>query len=217
MGLFLGAMVLTPSAPAHAGIYEIIKAAVVKAIKAADLAIQRLQNKTIWLQNAQKEMENIMSKLKLGEISEWTEKQREQYDAYFKELWKVKNAISTYRKVRDIMERQLMLVEEYKRAWGLLQRDRNFTAQEISYMYNVYTGMLEESLKNLEQLALVANSFKMQMSDGKRLELIDQAGEDMEKVLADLRRFSNSNYRISLGRARDAKEAESIRKMYGLE
>ena len=51
-------------------ISEIIKAAVKKVIKAVDLKIQRLQNKTIWLQNAQKVLENKMSKLKLTEISD---------------------------------------------------------------------------------------------------------------------------------------------------
>mgnify|MGYP004106733677 CR=1 FL=1 len=60
-------------------ILEIIKAGIKKVIKAVDLKIQRLQNKTIWLQNAQKTLENTLSKLKLDEISEWTEKQKEQY------------------------------------------------------------------------------------------------------------------------------------------
>src|SRR5690606_15268889 len=152
--LLFTAMLGMPSAPANAGIYEIIKAAIVKVIKAVDLQIQRLQNRTIWLQNAQKELENVMSKLKLKEISAWTKKQREQYDSYFKELWKVKNAIAAYQQVRDIMKRQLQLVEEYKRAWGLLQQSGNFTPEELNYMFRVYSGMLEESLKNLEQLAL---------------------------------------------------------------
>ena len=57
-------------------ILDIIKAAVKKVIKAADLQIQRLQNKTIWLQNAQKTLENKMSQLKLDEIKNWAEKQR---------------------------------------------------------------------------------------------------------------------------------------------
>ena len=35
-------------------ILEIIRQAVIWVIKAVDLMIQRLQNKTIWLQNAQK-------------------------------------------------------------------------------------------------------------------------------------------------------------------
>ncbi len=57
----------------------IIKEGIVKVIKAVDLKIQRLQNKTIWLQNAQKTLENSMSKLKLDEISGWVEKQRTLY------------------------------------------------------------------------------------------------------------------------------------------
>jgi hypothetical protein len=81
-------------------ILEIIKAAVKKVIKAVDLKIQRLQNKTIWLQNAQKTLENKMSKLKLTEISDWSKKQKELYAKYFDELWKVKNAISSYQAVR---------------------------------------------------------------------------------------------------------------------
>ncbi|MEP0711380.1 hypothetical protein [Algoriphagus sp.] len=76
------AFILPPTrtqAAAAIPIVEIIKAAVKKVIVAVDLQIQRQQNKVIWLQNAQKVLENTMSKLKLDEISSWTEKQRELY------------------------------------------------------------------------------------------------------------------------------------------
>ena len=74
-----------------AAILEIIKAGVKKVIKAVDLKIQRLQNKTIWLQNAQKTLENTLSKLKLDEISDWTKRQKTLYKDYFDELAKVKS------------------------------------------------------------------------------------------------------------------------------
>src|SRR5688500_12874179 len=74
-------------------ITEVIKAGIRKAIRAVDLKIQRLQNATIWLQNAQKTLENTMSKLKLDEISDWVERQRKLYADYFDELWRVKSAI----------------------------------------------------------------------------------------------------------------------------
>lgn len=209
-------MMLIPGKSAHAGIYEIIKAAAVKVIKAVDLKIQRLQNKTIWLQNAQKELENTMSKLKLREISEWTEKQRNQYDEYFKELWRVKNAIGTYKKVRAIVEKQLMFVNEYKRAWKLLQQDKNFTRTELDYMYRVYSGMLDESLKNLNQLIMVTNSLTTQMSDGNRLELIGKAGDDMDVVLTDMRKFNDKNFRLSIARARNIEEATRLKAIYGI-
>ncbi len=215
VALLVASMVIIPH-KSHAIIWEVVKAAIVKAIKAADLAIQRQQNKVIWLQNAQKTLENTMSKLKLKEISDWSEKQRKQYADYFEELKKVRNTISTYKKVRDIMSRQLMLVEEYKRAWNLLKQDKHFSAKELDYMYKVYSGILEESLKNLDQMLLVTTSFNTQMSDGKRLELIHNASKNLEKNITDLRKFNHQNASLSFSRASDQHEAQLIKKWYGL-
>ena len=50
-------------ASAQLAIAEVISQAITKVVRAVDLKIQRLQNKTIWLQNAQKTLENEMSKL----------------------------------------------------------------------------------------------------------------------------------------------------------
>src|SRR3954462_6349488 len=89
------AATLQPSQEALAQdpITEIIKAGIKKVIKAVDLKIQRLQNQTIWLQNAQKVIENTMSVVKLNEITDWVEKQRVLYKDYYNELWQVKNVI----------------------------------------------------------------------------------------------------------------------------
>jgi hypothetical protein len=215
--LLLGMLVPVQQAQSQIIILDIIKAAVKKVIKAVDLKIQRQQNKVIWLQNAQKTLENTMSKLKLKEISEWSEKQRKLYDDYFRELSKVKNAISNYRRVKEIVTRQLQLVEEYKRAWNLLKQDKHFNTQELDNMYRVYTGILDESLKNIDQLVLVTSSFSTQMSDGKRLELIHVAAENLEKNITDLRSFNNRNFSISVSRANSDAEAEQLKQLYGLQ
>lgn len=197
-------------------IIEIIKAGVKKVIKAIDLKIQRLQNKTIWLQNAQKTLENKMQELKLGEISDWVEKQRKLYADYYEELWKVKSAITYYQKVKDIIHKQVQLVEEYKQASVLFKQDRHFSADDIEYMENVYSGILDESIKNLDQLYLVINSFVTQMSDAKRLELINVAGSNIEQNLTDLRQFNNQNIRLSLQRAKDQSEINAVKALYGI-
>src|SRR4030095_3217427 len=112
-------------------IAEIIKQAITKVIVAVDLKIQRLQNKTIWLQNAQKTLENQMSQLRLTEISDWVEKQRTLYARYFDELWRVKAALTYYQRVKDIIAKQLQLVDEYRAAWALFKQDENFTPDEL--------------------------------------------------------------------------------------
>ncbi|MCT1523839.1 conjugal transfer protein TraI [Sphingobacterium hotanense] len=204
-------------AEAQVAILEVIKAGVKKVIKAVDLQIQRLQNKTIWLQNAQKTLENTLSKLKLDEISDWTEKQKEQYRKYYEELAKVKAIISYYQRIRDITQKQVRLVDEYKRAWNLVRQDKHFTVDEIEYMALVYSGILEESLKSIDQIALIVKSFATTMSDAKRLELIGNAADQVDTNYSDLMQFNRQNMLLSLQRAKTAHEVEAVKKLYGLD
>jgi hypothetical protein len=104
----------------------IIKEGITKAIKAVDLQIQRSQNETIWLQNAQKVVENAMTQAKLAEISDWVEKQRTLYKDYFEELWKVKNAIAMYHRIKEVTTKQIALVNEYKNAFSLFKNGCKF-------------------------------------------------------------------------------------------
>lgn len=211
------ALVATPAQEAHAiDITAVIRAAVIKVVKAIDLMIQRIQNETIGLQNAAKVLENKLSKLKLAEIAQWTEKQREQYRKYFDELWKVRNTIATYKRVKMIIERQKAIVAEYKFTWHMVNQDKHFTREEIDHMYRVYTGILNESVYNLDQILLVINSFKTQMSDAKRLEIINKAGDEIDQNYYDLKQFNNQNVGLSLSRAKDQYEIESVKKLYGL-
>lgn len=197
-------------------IAAIIKKAVIWVIKAVDLIIQRLQNKTIWLQNAQKELENILSKMKLDEIADWTEKQKEQYRKYYEELAKVKALIVYYQRITEITKKQSRLVGEYRRAWGLFQQDENFSVDELEYMAAVYAGILEESVKNIDLISLIIKSFATQMADAKRLEIINQAADQVEKNYDDLKLFNQQNMLLSLQRAKTEHDVQAVKKLYGL-
>lgn len=207
----------TQKAEAVIPIAKIIQEGVKKVIKAVDLMIQRLQNKTIWLQNAQKVLENKLNQLKLNEIADWTEKHRKLYKEYYDELWKVRNTIASYQRIKQILERQVRLVDEYKRVWGIMKRDDHFSRSELEYMYRVYTGILNESVRNLEQVTFVVNSFKTQMSDAKRLEIIEKCGEEIERNYYDLKEFNTQNIQMSISRAKDEHEVETVKKLYGIQ
>ncbi|TRW22011.1 conjugal transfer protein TraI [Flavobacterium zepuense] len=218
LGLALVLCLAVPAQEANAQIpgLDFITGAVKRVVKAMDLKIQRMQNKTIWLQNAQKTLENALSKLKLDEIADWTEKQKEQYAKYYEELSKVKAIISYYQRIGDITQKQIRLVNEYNRAWNILRQDSHFTSEELDYMAKVYTGILEESMKNIDQITLVVESFATTMSDAKRLEIINDAADRVDENYSDLTRFNSQNAVLSLQRSKDANEAQVIKKIYGL-
>lgn len=208
---------LPKGANAQIAVLEVIKAGVKKVIRAVDLKVQRLQNETIWLQNAQKVLENQLSKLKLTEIADWTERQKELYTEYYTSLWKVKTAITYYKRVKDLTQKQVAIVDEYKWAWGLFQKDKHFTVDELDQMQRTYLGILEQSVKNLDQVLLVVNSFKTQMSDGKRLEIINVAAAKMEENYTDLRTFNSGNIDLSIKRSASLEEVAKLKELYGID
>jgi hypothetical protein len=216
-GLMMCCLLLpAQKAAAQAEIIQIIKEGIKKVIIAVDLKIQRLQNKTIWLQNAQKAMENTVSKLHLDEITDWVEKQRKLYADYFEELRKVKLALTYYDRVKIIVRQQVQIVHEYKASWALFREDKHFTTEELDYMLAVYTGMMERCSKIIDELFLVINAFVTQMSDAKRLEIIDGVAAEVEGLLMDLKEFNAANKHLSLQRSTDRNEMEYIKKLYGL-
>ncbi|RYY52678.1 MAG: conjugal transfer protein TraI [Chitinophagaceae bacterium] len=217
----LSAMTIFVSLPtganAQVAFVEVIRAGVKKVIRAMDLKVQRLQNETIWLQNAQKVLENQLSKLKLGEIADWTGRQKELYGQYYEELWKVKSAIVYYKRLRDLTDIQVQLVEEYKWAWNLFNRSGHFSVEELRAMETVYAGILEVSVKNVDGILSIVGSFRTQMSDAARLELIVAAADAMEANWQDLKRYNRENSVLSVQRARSLEEAAKLRELYGIE
>ncbi|GLU56196.1 conjugal transfer protein TraI [Dyadobacter frigoris] len=209
---------LTPVQQTQAAVpwAEIIKAIIRRVVKAVDLVIQRRQNAVIKLQNAQKALENTMAKLHLDEITDWVKKQRDLYKEYYDELKKVKAVISYYFRIKQIAEKEILIVEQYQKAWGLFQNDKHFTAAELFYMQKVYDGILDETARNVDLLSLVVKSFTTQMSDVKRLEIIDQAAKQVDKVYDELSSFNHENQLLSLSRAKTEFDAKVVKELYGL-
>ena len=178
--------------------------------------MQRIQNKTVVLQNAQKVVENTMSELHLNEITDWVQKQKDLYSGFYNDLWKVKTIITDYHRVKEIAERQAQLVSEYQHAWNMLKQDKHFTADEINYMGQVYSGILDQTVQTINQLFTVVNSFTTQMSDTERMEIINNVNDEVNKNYNDLHQFNTQNSLLSLSRTKDENDAAMVKWMYSL-
>jgi len=198
-------------------VIEVVKQATVKVIKAIDLQVQRWQNETIWLQNAQQTMENILEKTKLQEIGDWMEQQKTLYADYFEELSQVKDVITQYHQLKTIVTMQSRIVREYRQTFALFRNDPHFSVEEIVYMEKVYAGILTESMRNMGRMELVVQALTTSMTDAARLAIIEEAGEAVQRNYADLRAFNNQNKLLSLQRAKNQEEVNQVKAMYGME
>jgi len=195
---------------------SVISSTVGRVIRAIDLEVQRMQNQTIWLQNAQKALENQLSQLKLTEISDWSQKQKDLFSQYYTELWDIKTAIAYYSKISELTQKQVALVNSYNQAWALLKNDKHFTADELTYMEKVYSGILQASVNDLDQLLNIIHANKTQMPDASRMEIINKTADHMDTNYNDLQRFNSENEMLSISRANDENEVLTLKQYYGI-
>ena len=197
-------------------ISTVLNETVGKVIRAIDLEVQKAQNQTIWLQNAQKTIENQLNQMKLSQIAGVSQQQQTLFSNYYQELFKVKDIINDYEQVRNITLEQEALVKEYQSAWSLTQQDKHFSVSELQYIATVYSGILKASINNLDQLLNLVNSFKTQMSDGKRMELINKTSKSVDQNYNDLKQFNNENIMLSLQRANEENDIQATKNLYGI-
>ena len=129
----------------------------------------------------------------------------------------MKEAISHYHRVKEISQQEVALVQQYHTAWNGVKKDGHFTSQELLYIGRVYTGIISESVKNLDQLALVINAFTTQMSDAKRLDIINRVATSMQKNYDDLQEFNSQNIRVSIQRSKDENDINVVKQLYGIQ
>ncbi len=131
-------------------------------------------------------------------------------------LLQVSPAVKKYSKVADIIQMQFKLVKESKAALAEFRGSKQFTVAEIEYLGNVYANLLKESLKMLDELAMVVTAGKLRMSDDERLQAIDRINDEVIEQYTFLNEFNNGTAILSLQREKEKMDIDLMRKVHGL-
>jgi hypothetical protein len=175
-----------------------------KAIKAIDLKVQKLQNETIWLQQAQSLAENELSKLKLSEINGWQRQLSDLYAGYFAELQQVKGAVTGLAQIRRIVVMQKRVVFEY----GRMAKDANVKPQ--------YDALLNTSMDVLQTLYAVSSS-QYAMRDAERISMILSLKDAMSHCLSSIQALNQQQVDAIAAHARMQADLQFVKKLNGIQ
>lgn len=131
-------------------------------------------------------------------------------------LMEVSPAVKKYKRIADIINYQIRIAKEYKLAFNRFKQEKQFTADEIDYLGKVYSNLFNESLKSLDELAVVITSGKLRMSDDERLQAIDKIYLVVEDQYSFLKDFTNNTNMLALQRKSEQAQIEMSRRLYGL-
>jgi hypothetical protein len=125
------------------------------------------------------------------------------HQVFLDALLNVSPTVRNYKRIPQIINYQRLIIKEYQRAYARFKDDENLTPSELRYIKSVYEYLAKQSLKNLEELAMIITASTLRMSDDERLASIDRVFFDVEDKLLFLRSFNNSTQILIIQRAKE--------------
>jgi len=132
------------------------------------------------------------------------------HEVFLDGLWLVSPEVRKYYRIADIIRYQSAILSEYRSAFKRFTAGGTFSAGELNYLAKVYRKLFDQSLDNLDQLAMVITANKMRMSDEERLAAIDRIFTGTEDMLLFLRSFNQSTSLLGLQREREKADVEGL-------
>lgn len=131
-------------------------------------------------------------------------------------LMQVSPVVRNYKRVRGIINFQMLLMKESKNGLNRFVKSGNFSEKEINYFEKVYGNLLSQSLRNLDQLTMVVTADKLRMSDDERLQAVEDIYLQMQDKLLFLRNFNATSNVLALQRAKEAKDVYASKELQEL-
>lgn len=131
-------------------------------------------------------------------------------------LQQVSPVVRKYKRIGDIINYQLRIVKECKAAYAHFKEEKSFSMQELEYLGKVYSNLFNETMKNLEELAIVTTAGNLRMSDDERLRAIDRIYTIVVDEYSFLNEFNNNTSVLALQRKSELTEIKMSRIINGI-
>jgi hypothetical protein len=135
---------------------------------------------------------------------------------FFGSLEIVNPKIKTYTRVADIIAYQVRIVKNISTTIKNLKESGQFNADELDHSKAVFENLLDECVKNVDELYLIITSDELQMTDDERIKRIDLLYTDMQDKYSFCQSFSEEGSVLAMQRLSGQVEIMMSKKLNGV-
>jgi hypothetical protein len=133
---------------------------------------------------------------------------------YFNSLDNVNPAIKSDVKIAAMIAMQAEMLSGYQAYYKRYQAAGIFTNRELSYLYRVFTALLDDVAEDITELTQVITDGQLQMKDDERINRIDRLYSGMTGKYNFLYSFGDQVQVHGLQRQKELQETQFLKKMY---
>jgi hypothetical protein len=151
---------------------------------------------------------NVIGDLKKGEFN--------LHNNYFNSLKGVNPKIRNSEKVTGCITLQIQILKVFSNTYQQLKQSKEFSENELSYMDNVFTRLIEDCMVTIDELIEVTTSNKLEMKDDERLRRIDNLYNDLQSKNTFVQSFSREAKVLAVSRLQDQNDVGTSRSINGI-
>ncbi|MBS1524729.1 MAG: hypothetical protein JST19_03710 [Bacteroidetes bacterium] len=136
--------------------------------------------------------------------------------SYFMSLKNPSSAVKNDPHIQAISDLLRQVQQVFGNAISWQQSQGLLTGDELSYMRAVYSNLLAECNKDLQELNMVLSDGGVQMTDKQRIDRIDAIYKDMQGKYSFARSFTHKAYELASERSTSKTDNKSLKTLYNL-
>ena len=152
----------------------------------------------------------------LNTIGGFTKGEFNLHNDYLNSLKTVHPEVRRYVKVAEIIALQVKIIQNYNRTYRQLNSSDAFSEDELAYIGRVYSRLLDDCDKTLDELITITTDGKLEMKDDERIERIDKLYLDMQDKFTFSQSFSNDAKSLAASRLNDKSDVQTSRVLQGI-
>lgn len=151
---------------------------------------------------------NVIGDLKNGEFSI--------HNDYFNSLKVVNPKIRKSEKVAGCITLQIQILNVFNNAYRQLKQSKQFNENELRYMNNFFTRLIDDCTVTISELIEITTSNKFKMKDDERLTRIDNLYSDLQGKNTFIQNFSSEANVLANLRLQDQNDVNTSRSVNGI-
>lgn len=139
------------------------------------------------------------------------------HTAYFNSLEQVNPVVQNNPKGKAITDMAQQVVSLFTAEITWQQKEKLLSPAELTYLQNVYAGLLKKCQDDLSELSDVLTPGKLQLTDQQRLDRLDKLYASMKDKYAFTGSFKAKCRKLAIGRQQAKQDREQLKKLYGIQ
>jgi hypothetical protein len=170
------------------------------------------------MKNTLKEMYQGYTELKQGytRIRDIAKSNFNLHAAFLDALLVISPAVQSDPRIPVIINSEYSIVAGYQTANTRWTAAGVFTGQELDYIINIYSAILQRCLQSVEELTMILTADQLRMSDAERMQAIGRIDADTQAQVAMMQELNNTLSIQTAQRLQEAGDINTLKALYDL-